>query len=84
MGWFVSESVRGSHRRVAIDDLDDFLALVSTREQDQITRLTVVSMSGRKQIVTVQPEYNFWPTFEVNHDKDAGWQRIEHSVVLTQ
>ncbi len=68
----------------AVNDLDDFLAMVSQREQDQITRLTVISMSGRKQIVAVQPEYNFWPTFEVNHDENAGWQRIEHSAVVPQ
>jgi len=45
-----------------VNTLDDFLALVKSREQDEITRLTVVSMSGRKRIVTVKPEYNFWPT----------------------
>ncbi|MFK7852627.1 MAG: trypsin-like peptidase domain-containing protein [Granulosicoccus sp.] len=58
-----------------IDNLDDFLAAVSLREQDEITRLTVVSMSGRKKIVTVQPEYNFWPTFEVKRTVE-GWQRV--------
>lgn len=68
----------------AINDLDEFLALVAKREQDQITRLTVVSMSGRKQIVTVQPEYNFWPTFEVRYSEDAGWQRIEHPTSVLQ
>ena len=60
-----------------VQDLDDFLAFVTGREQDQITRLTVVSMSGHKDIVTVQPEYNFWPTFEVKHTEN-GWQRIDH------
>ena len=67
---------------VAVDgepvvDLDDFLARVASREQDEITRLTVVSMSGRRQIVTVEPEYNFWPTFEVMRGQN-GWQRINH------
>lgn len=57
-----------------IHNLDDFLAAVSARAQDEITRLTVVSMSGRKKIVTVQPEYNFWPTFEIKRTVD-GWQR---------
>jgi len=60
-----------------IENLDDFLAAVSTRQQDEITRLTVVSMSGRKRIVTVQPEYNFWPTFEVKRTID-GWKRIDY------
>lgn len=62
---------------VEVNDLDDFLEQVSSREQDEITRLTVVSMSGRKRIVTVQPEYNFWPTFELRRNVD-GWQRVNY------
>lgn len=60
-----------------INNLDDFLMAASLKEQDQITRLTTISMSGRKNIVTVEPEYNFWPTFEVRRD-DEGWQRIDY------
>ncbi len=62
---------------VPIDSLDDFLGQVVARKQDQITRLTVVSMSGFRQVVTVEPEYNFWPTFEVVRG-DAGWERIDY------
>lgn len=61
-----------------VENLDDLLTLVSLRQQDQVTRLTVISMSGRKQIVTVQPEYNFWPTYEVRRMAE-GWQRIEYT-----
>lgn len=60
-----------------VDTLDDFAAAIRASEQDKITRLTVVSMSGRKRIVTVQPEYNFWPTFEINLG-DTGWKRINY------
>ena len=57
-----------------VNDLDDFLERVREKSQDDITRLSVVSMSGRKRIVTVQPEYNFWPTFELKRG-EGGWQR---------
>lgn len=60
---------------VEVNTLDEFLHAVSHRQQDEITRLTVVSMSGRKRIITVQPEYNFWPTFEVRRTED-GWRRM--------
>ncbi|MFK7860589.1 MAG: trypsin-like peptidase domain-containing protein [Granulosicoccus sp.] len=60
-----------------INNLDDFLMAASSKDQDQITRLTTISMSGRKNIVTVEPEYNFWPTFEVRRDNE-GWQRIDY------
>lgn len=62
---------------VGVNTLDEFLGEVSARGQDEITRLTVVSMSGRRQLVTVEPEYNFWPTFEIVRDAD-GWERIDH------
>ena len=60
-----------------VNNLDDFLAQVKKREQDEITRLTIVSMSGRKRIVTVKPEYNFWPTFEITRTSED-WQRVNH------
>ena len=60
-----------------VQDLDDFIALVGAKRQDEITRLSTIAMSGRKSIVAVQPEYNFWPTFEIRHSAD-GWQRIDH------
>lgn len=61
----------------AVENLDDFLALISKKAQDIDTRLSIVSVSGRKSIVTVSPEYNFWPTYEVKHTDD-GWQRLNY------
>ena len=60
-----------------VTTLDEFLGQVSARNQDEITRLSLVTMSGRKQLVTVQPEYHFWPTYEIVHEVD-GWQRIDY------
>ncbi len=58
-----------------VNNLDDLLNLVTRKKQDEITRLSLISMSGRKSIVTVEPEYNFWPTFEVRRTEQQ-WQRI--------
>ena len=60
-----------------INNLDEFLQAASAKQQDDITRLTTISMSGRQNIVTVQPEYNFWPTFELKRDEN-GWQRTDY------
>ena len=60
---------------VAVTNLDEFLDAVGAKRQDEITRLSTVSMAGRRAIVTVQPEYGFWPTFEIRRT-DAGWRRI--------
>jgi len=60
-----------------VEGLDDFMALVGAKGQDEITRLSTVSMSGRRSIVAVQPEYNFWPTFEIRRSVE-GWQRFDY------
>ncbi len=60
-----------------VEDLDGFLALIGKKAQDSDTRLSVVSVSGRKSIVTVAPEYNFWPTYEVKRT-EKGWQRVNY------
>lgn len=57
-----------------VNNLDDLLRLLNKKQQDEVTRLSVISMSGRKRIVTVEPEYNFWPTFELRRQPD-GWER---------
>ncbi len=57
-----------------VNNLDDLLRLLTQKRQDEVTRLSLVSMSGRKRIVTVEPEYNFWPTFEVRRLPE-GWRR---------
>lgn len=60
-----------------VSNLDEFLKIAQQKGQDQITRLTTISMSGRQNIITIEPEYNFWPTFEINRGED-GWQRIDY------
>lgn len=62
---------------VAVTNLDEFLAEVLKKEQDQITRLSVLTTSGRRGIVSVQPEYQFWPTVELQRQGDQ-WLRLEH------
>lgn len=62
---------------VPVKNLEEFLAEVSTRAQDEITRLSLVNINGRESIVSVQPEYNFWPTFEIVRDAE-GWRRINY------
>jgi len=63
---------------VAVDGLDSFIGMVRKKAQDEVTRLSLVSISGRKSIVTVSPEYNFWPSYEIKRN-DEGWQRLNLS-----
>ena len=62
---------------VAVTNLDEFLAEVLKKKQDQITRLSILTTAGRRGIVSVQPEYRFWPTEELKREQDS-WTRIEH------
>lgn len=61
-----------------IHNLDEFLARVRHIPQDEYARLTTVSMSGRRDIISVAPEYYFWPTFEIDWTPQ-GWRRTDYS-----
>ncbi len=59
---------------VAISSLDDFVREISSKEPTESVNLTVIAMNGYRSVVSVQPEYNFWPTVEVSYDNNK-WQR---------
>lgn len=63
---------------VPVSNLEEFLREINQKKQDEITRLSLFTMSGREGIVSVQPEYNFWPTIEIVRD-GSRWRRIRHS-----
>ena len=91
-GIYVSSTMRGSPANLdglyrnrfitAVDGrpvshLDDFLHYIDEKKQGEDTRLTLVDLNGNRNLVSVRPEYNFWPTFELV-DKGSGWQRVTH------
>lgn len=62
---------------IPVSNLDEFLSQVRLKKQDEITRLSLTSIGGRKGIVSVQPEYTYWPTFEIRRS-DSGWERVNY------
>lgn len=56
----------------AISSIDEFIKEVSQKNPDDPVSLTVVAMNGYRSVVSVQPEYNFWPTLELFRGDD-GW-----------
>lgn len=59
---------------VPVSSIDEFLREISQKEPSESVNLTVIAMNGYRSVVSVQPEYNFWPTVEVSYDGDK-WQR---------
>ncbi|OED36867.1 hypothetical protein AB833_26020 [Chromatiales bacterium (ex Bugula neritina AB1)] len=59
---------------VPTSTIDEFIAEISSKNPTEPVRLTVVAMNGYRSVVSVQPEYNFWPTTELRRT-DRGWQR---------
>ncbi len=57
---------------IAISSIDDFIKEVSKKSSEDPVSLTVVAMNGYRSVVSVQPEYNFWPTLELSRGED-GW-----------
>jgi S1-C subfamily serine protease len=59
---------------VPVASLDEFIEAVKARDTSLPVSLTVVAMNGYRSVVSVQPEYNFWPTVELINEGD-GWSR---------
>ncbi len=59
---------------VPVASLDQFVAEISSKDAAVPVSLTVVAMNGYRSVVSVQPEYNFWPTVELVND-GTGWVR---------
>jgi len=63
---------------VPVTSLDEFLKEILNKKQNQITRLSLLTTAGRKGIVSIEPEYQFWPTVELIRENDT-WNRIDHT-----
>ncbi len=59
---------------VPVKSLDEFIAEISRKDPADPVSLTVIAMNGYRSVVSVQPEYNFWPTVEIIFDGER-WQR---------
>ncbi|MEM7257792.1 MAG: trypsin-like peptidase domain-containing protein, partial [Pseudomonadota bacterium] len=59
---------------VPVSSLNEFIHEIQARDASLPVSLTVVAMNGYRSVVSVQPEYNFWPTVELVNDGN-GWVR---------
>lgn len=83
--WFGSPAgrygLRPTRRIVAVDDtptpdLDAFLAAVGDRSVGESVRLEVIDLQGRQQVITLEVDPVYWPTYELVRG-DAGWRRAQ-------
>lgn len=66
-------------RIVAVDgtetlNLQDFVATVSSKDDQESVRLRTVSWNGAEQVITLKLDNQYWPAYEIRHTDD-GWQR---------
>jgi len=59
---------------VPVQSIVEFVNEISLKDPTEPVNLTVIAMNGYRSVVSVQPEYNFWPTVEVFFDGEK-WQR---------
>ena len=59
---------------VPIKTIDEMINEISKKDPEAPVNLTVVTMNGFRSVISVKPEYNFWPTVELKRDSD-GWHR---------
>jgi pro-apoptotic serine protease NMA111 len=59
-------------------DLDALLAVDATLKDGDDVRVDVITLEGRKQVLTLEPYRDFWPTVEVKWDGKV-WTRTVHT-----
>jgi len=59
---------------VATPDLDSFLAVTAGARDDASLRIEVRDLDDRPDVLTLEPDLEFWPTQELHLGAD-GWQR---------
>ena len=81
--WYGSPASRAQlysvSRIVAVDgietpDIDAFLAATSTKPDRQGIKLSIEDHHGRKEVITLEPDYTWWPTTEFTLN-DRTWTR---------
>jgi membrane-associated protease RseP (regulator of RpoE activity) len=71
--------LRPTRRIVAVDgqpvaDIDAFLAAVGARAAGDSVRLETVDLQGRREVLTLQLDPTYWPTYQLLAGED-GWRR---------
>jgi S1-C subfamily serine protease len=59
---------------VATPDLDAFAAAVIDKADGEAVRLTTVDLKGRKRMITMKADTDYWPLVELSHGP-SGWAR---------
>ncbi len=59
----------------AVASLDEFVAQLKDRKAGDIVRLSTHLLSDYQQLVSVDVQPSFWPSFELNRDAGGNWER---------
>ena len=56
-------------------DLDSFVETINAKRDQESVRVTTVTWNGAVEVITLRPDNQYWPAYEVRRT-DAGWQRL--------
>eukprot|EP01137_Pigoraptor_chileana_P033156 Opistho-2@23647 len=63
---------------VPTPDLDAFIAQVKALPCDAYARLKVVDLSTKTKVLTIKPDFHYWPTWELAREDGAEWKYKEY------
>jgi S1-C subfamily serine protease len=74
--------LRPTQRIVAVDgnptpDLEAFLAAVKDKPDRGTVMLKLVDLDGRPSVMTLVLDLQYWPTYEIRHERDGSWRRVD-------
>ena len=56
-------------------DLDTFVQVISAKKDQPSVRVTTVTWNGAEEVITLKPDNQYWPAYEVHRTED-GWRRV--------
>ena len=69
-------------RVVAIDDipvtdLEAFVDVIAEKQDAESVRVTTVTWNEAIEVITLKPDNQYWPAYEVRRSDDNGWMRTD-------
>ena len=60
---------------IPIPDLDSFVAVINDKQHAESIRITTVTWNEAVEVITLKPDNQYWPAYEIRRGDDNGWVR---------
>ena len=62
---------------VPVPDLEAFVKVIADKQHAESVRVTTVTWNEAVEVITLKPDNQYWPAYEVRRSDDNGWVRTD-------